>query len=159
MDKKKLDLMASRVAVSKLLGHTVKDDEADLRDHFLEVSAEYGAKRFDFNAFGGQRVGSLVVSDGKTKEVPVVVDEDALTAWVCDPDNAELIADFAMDHAAELYKHVLKETGEVVPGMEVETQRGKPYTTIKVDDRLALPAMAAALPGATSLFALPEAGE
>lgn len=150
-----MDQLASRVALARLLGRTTKVDEADLRDHYVRLYDDTGARTFDLSAFGGQVVGRVSVAKRKDRETVEPDDDDALLEWLGDPDNLEMVECFCYEHLTDFYKFVLDKTGECLPGVAIRRVPGSRYATINVEPKMALPVIEAALPGTKRLFELP----
>jgi hypothetical protein len=117
--------IAKRVVAAKLVGDEIKAIERDAKAELLEQMQHLGVRTLDVEGDDGTKLAVVSKAKGRTS---AKVDESALLAWVkanrpdqirevVEPAYIDALKKLAVEHGAA----VDETTGEVIPGIEVDT--------------------------------------
>lgn len=117
--------IAKRVVAAKLVGDEIKAIEKDAKAELLEQMQNLGVRTLDVEGDDGTKLAVVSKSKGRTT---AVVDESVLLAWVkanrpdqirevVEPAYIDALKKLAVAHGSA----VDESTGEVIPGIEVDT--------------------------------------
>ncbi|THV25977.1 hypothetical protein [Glycomyces paridis] len=117
--------IARRVVAAKLVGDEIKNIERAAKAELLEEMKALGVRTLDVEGDDGEKLAAVSRAKGRTT---AKVNESALLAWVkanrpdqirevVAPAYIETLKKLAIEHGAA----VDATTGEVIPGIEVET--------------------------------------
>jgi hypothetical protein len=117
--------LAKRVVAAKLVGDEIKNIEQAAKAELLEACTAAGVRTLDVEGDDGTKLATVSKTKGRTT---ATVDESALLAWVkanrpdqirevVAPAYIESLKKLAVEHGAA----VDETTGEVIPGIEVDT--------------------------------------
>lgn len=127
-------LIPRRVIAAKLVADELKNIEKAAKAEAVKLSEATGATTFTVKDDDGTKLGTVSVSDGK--KTAKVSDESALLAWVkanrpdqlryvVEPAYIDALKKLAVEHGSA----VDKDTGEVIPGIEVT--EGDPFASAR----------------------------
>lgn len=117
--------IAKRAVAAKLVGDEIKNIEKAAKAELLEQMSGLGVRTLDVDGDDGTKLATVSKAKGRTT---ATVDESALLAWVkanrpdqireiVAPAYIESLKKLAVEHGAA----VDETTGEVIPGIEVDT--------------------------------------
>ena len=100
---------------------------AQMDEQYKALFEQTGAKSFAMR-FNGEPVATYSISttSAKSGEETVVfdlVDNDAYDEWLGSLDSLDLILNFVDSKGTEFCEYMLRETGEVPPGVEMRVER------------------------------------
>jgi hypothetical protein len=131
--------IAKRVVAAKLVGDEIKNIEKQAKAELLEQMEAVGARTLDVEGDDDVKLAVISKAKGRTS---AKVDESALLAWVKAnrPDQLrEVVAPAYIEslkkHAVEHGAAVDEATGEVIPGIEVDTSDPSVSTRPTADAR------------------------
>lgn len=131
--------IAKRVVAAKLVGDEIKAIEKDAKAELLKQMQQLGVRTLDVEGDDGTTLATLSKAKGRTT---AKVDESVLLAWVkanrpdqirevVAPAYIESLKKLAVEHGAA----VDETTGEVIPGIEVDTSDPSVSTRPTADAR------------------------
>lgn len=131
--------IAKRVVAAKLVGDEIKNIEKDAKAELLEQMQALGVRTLDVEGDDDVKLAVVTKTAGRTT---AKVDESALLAWVkanrpdqlrevVAPAYIESLKKLAVEHGAA----VDETTGEVIPGIEVDTSDPSVSTRPTADAR------------------------